>query len=315
MSVARSARLLAVLLLAAFATLLLGSAAAAASTSVSIVSPASSQGSVFFEPLPVDPAPPGDPQPIPTGPGSVIEPFPVDPDPPGVEGPTGPNGPSDPQITVRLDDLTDKPSTPVVVLIGLTLLSVVPAVLLTCTSFTKVLIVLGLTRNALGLQQTPPNQVLAGLALFLSLFIMAPVLSDMNDEGLQPYLDGSKSQTQAFEDGVDPLRDFMLDQTGDDELMLLTNVADRPLPENRDEVALSTLVPSFILSELKQAFIIGFIIFIPFLVIDIVVSAALMSLGMMMMPPVMVSLPFKLLLFVLVDGWGLIVESLVASYG
>ena len=233
---------------------------------------------------------------------------------PGPDGPRGPGGTDGGDVTVKFDDLTDKPSTPVLVLLGLTLLSLVPAIMLTTTSFTKILVVLGLTRNALGLQQIPPNQVLAGLALFLSLFIMAPVLSEMNDVGLQPYLDGAKSQSQAWDDGIEPLRDFMLGQTGESELALLTEVADRPRPETRDDVAMSTLVPAFILSELKQAFIIGFVIFIPFLVIDIVVSAALMSLGMMMMPPVMVSLPFKLLLFVMVDGWGLIVRSLVSSY-
>nr|MDQ4006801.1 flagellar type III secretion system pore protein FliP [Actinomycetota bacterium] len=231
------------------------------------------------------------------------------------QGPTGPGGADRAEFTINFDGDSKKPSKPVLVLIGLTLLSLVPAILLTCTSFTKILVVLGLTRNALGLQQTPPNQVLAGLALFLSLFIMAPVLSQMNDEGVQPFLNGDKQQAQAFTDGVEPLRAFMLEQTGDEELQLLTNVADRPQPDNADDVALSTLVPSYVLSELKQAFIIGFVIFIPFLVIDIVVSAALMSLGMMMMPPVMVSLPFKLLLFVLVDGWGLIVKSLVSSYG
>jgi flagellar biosynthetic protein FliP len=175
--------------------------------------------------------------------------------------------------------------------------------------------VLGLTRNALGLQQTPPNQVLAGLALFLSLFIMGPVLSDINDAGVQPYLHGTKTAAVAFDDGIQPLRGFMLDNTDDDELMLLTSVADRKLPDNRNDVTTTTLVPAFVLSELKQAFIIGFIIFIPFLVIDLVVSGALMALGMMMMPPVMVSLPFKLLLFVLVDGWALVIKSLVASYG
>lgn len=228
-------------------------------------------------------------------------------------GPKGPNG-GDSSVTIDLDGITDKPSTPVTVILALSLLSLLPAILLTCTSFTKVLIVLGLTRNALGLQQIPPNQVLAGLALFLSLFIMAPVLTEMNDTGIQPYLDGDKTASVAYDDGVEPLRDFMLDQTGDDELRLLTNVAGRKLPENRDEVSMATLVPSFILSELKQAFIIGFIIFIPFLVIDIVISGALMALGMMMMPPVMVSLPFKLLLFVLVDGWGLVITSVVSSY-
>jgi flagellar biosynthetic protein FliP len=229
--------------------------------------------------------------------------------------PEGPRGPEGPQVTIELDDLTDEPGTPIIILLGLTLLSLAPAILLTTTSFTKILVVLGLTRNALGLQQTPPNQVLAGLALFLSMFIMAPVLSEMNDVGLQPYLDGSKTQTQAFDDGIEPLREFMLKQTGDEEIGLLTNVADRPMPETADDVPLTTLIPAFVLSELKQAFIIGFLIFVPFLVIDIVVSATLMSLGMMMMPPVMVSLPFKLLLFVLVDGWGLIIRSLVASYG
>ena len=226
----------------------------------------------------------------------------------------GKGGENKDNVLIDVDGLTKKPSSSVTLLLTLTLLSLAPAILLTCTSFTKILVVLGLTRNALGLQQTPPNQVLAGLALFLSLFIMAPVLSQINDEGIQPYLDGQKTAAAAYESGVDPLREFMLDQTGDEELALLTNVARRDLPTNRADVPMSTLVPSFIISELKQAFIIGFIIFIPFLVIDIVVSGALMALGMMMMPPVMVSLPFKLLLFVLVDGWALIITSLVQSY-
>jgi flagellar biosynthetic protein FliP len=240
-------------------------------------------------------------------------PAPVLAQPVGPQGPHGPHGPSG-SVTVDLNGLTKKPSTPILVLLGLTLLSLVPAILLTCTSFTKILVVLGLTRNALGLQQIPPNQVLAGLALFLSLFVMSPVLSQMNHDGLQPYLHGTKTQTQAWHDGIEPLRGFMLNQTGDKELALLTDVAHRPKPDKPADVPMTTLVPAFILSELKQAFIIGFLIFIPFLVIDIVVSSALMLLGMMMMPPVMVSLPFKLLLFVMVDGWGLIVRSLVQSY-
>ena len=238
--------------------------------------------------------------------------------PVGPRGPKGPKGPkagSTGDVTVRFNDLTKKPSTPILVLLGLTLLSLLPAILLTCTSFTKVLVVLSLTRNALGLQQVPPNQVLAGLALFLSLFIMSPVLHQMKHDGLDPYLAGSKTQTQAWTDGIAPLRTFMLDQTGDKEIGLLTDVAHRPEPAKPSDVPLSTLIPAFILSELRQAFIIGFMIFIPFLVIDIVVSAALMSLGMMMMPPVMVSLPFKILLFVLVDGWGLVIRALVQSYG
>ena len=249
------------------------------------------------------PAPTPAPTPPPTAPAT-----------PGPTGPVGPGGPSG-TVSVELDGLTDEPSTPVVTILALTMLSVAPAVLLTCTSFTKILIVLGLTRNALGLQQTPPNQVLAGLALFLSLFVMAPVLSAVNDAGVQPYLGGDASAAEAFDAGVEPLKRFMLENTDDDELELLTNVADRELPKDREDVSLPTLVPAFVLTELKQAFIIGFIIFIPFLVIDIVVSGALMALGMMMMPPVTVSLPFKLLLFVMVDGWALVIESLVASYG
>jgi flagellar biosynthesis protein FliP len=234
-------------------------------------------------------------------------------------GPTGPHGPTAPtgpgsSVTVDLGGLADKPSTSLVTIIALTLISLLPAIVLTCTSFTKILVVLGLTRNALGLQQTPPNQVLAGLALFLSLFIMAPTVSAINDAGVQPYLHGDKTASQAFTDGMLPLRSFMLDHTDDKELQLLTNVAHQSLPATRDDVSTATLIPAFILSELKQAFIIGFIIFIPFLVIDMVVSGALMAMGMMMMPPVMVSLPCKLLLFVLVDGWGLIIKSLVASY-
>ncbi|MEP9362266.1 flagellar type III secretion system pore protein FliP [Nocardioides sp. CN2-186] len=234
--------------------------------------------------------------------------------------PSGPHGPSGPKggntdVTIGLDGLTDSPSTSVTVLIGLTLISLLPAILLSCTAFTKIFVVLGLTRNALGLQQTPPNQVLAGLALFLSLFVMAPVLSTINDVALQPYMDGDLTASQAMHLGMEPLRGFMLDNTDDDELTLLTNVADREMPDNPDDVSTATLIPAFVLTELKQAFIIGFIIFIPFLVIDLVVSGALMALGMMMMPPVMVSLPFKLLLFVLVDGWALVIKSLVASYG
>jgi len=252
---------------------------------------------------------------------SYVESLPVFAEPNGPNGPTGPTTPVDPggtddgDVSINFNDVTKKPSTPILTLLGLTLLSLVPAILLTCTSFTKILVVLGLTRNALGLQQIPPNQVLAGLALFLSLFIMSPTLNDINHDGVQPYLHGTKTQTQAWDDGIAPLRDFMLKQTGDKEIRLLTEVAKREQPDKPDDVAITTLIPAFILSELKQAFIIGFMIFIPFLVIDLVVSAGLMSLGMMMMPPVMVSLPFKLLLFVLVDGWGLIIKALVQSYG
>jgi flagellar biosynthetic protein FliP len=200
------------------------------------------------------------------------------------------------------------------VLLALTVLSVAPALLLMMTSFTKIFVVLALTRNALGLTGVPPNQILAGLALFLSIFIMSPVLGDVNTVGLQPYLDGSLTFTQAVEAGVAPLREFMLAQTREEDLALMTRAADLPNPESAESVPTLTLIPAFMLSELRSAFIIGFVIFVPFLVIDLVVSSALMAMGMMMLPPVMVSLPFKLLLFVLVDGWGLIVTALVGSY-
>jgi flagellar biosynthetic protein FliP len=207
-----------------------------------------------------------------------------------------------------------RPASSLVIVLGLTLLSVAPALLLLCTCFTKVFMVLGITRNAMGLTTLPPNQVIAGLALFLSLFIMGPTVSQVNDLGVQPYLAGDKTQTQAFNDGIKPLRDFMWKTTREDELALLIKVSGEKQPDNREDVPLTTLVPAFVLSELRAAFIIGFVIFIPFLIIDLVVSASLMSLGMMMLPPVTVALPFKLLLFVLVNGWGLIITALVGSY-
>ena len=233
--------------------------------------------------------------------------------------PTAPAAPDGASLTVKLDGggtttRSGKPSSSLVVILAITALSVAPALLLLTTSFTKIFVVLGLTRNALGLQATPPNQVLAGLALFLTLFVMSPVLTKVNDQGVQPFLKGTLTQSQAFEAGVKPLKAFMVSHTRTEELALITQAAGQPKPKNVATVPLTTLVPAFVLSELRSAFVIGFLVFIPFLVIDLVVSAALMSLGMMMLPPVTVSLPFKLLLFVLVDGWGLIVQSLVASY-
>jgi flagellar biosynthetic protein FliP len=218
-------------------------------------------------------------------------------------------------VNIEFPDVTKAPSSSVTVILAMTVLSVAPALLLMCTSFTKIIVVLSLTRNALGLQSVPPNQVLAGLALFLSLFVMGPVLTQVNHDGIQPYLKGDKTTTAAYNDGVKPLRSFMLAHTRKDELALLIKVSKQEKPAKPADVSISTLIPAFVLSELRSAFIIGFVIFVPFLVIDIVVSATLMSLGMMMLPPVMISLPFKLLLFVLVNGWGLVVTALVQSYG
>lgn len=217
-----------------------------------------------------------------------------------------------PEVTIQIGG--KKPSTSIVILIALTVMSIAPAALLLCTSFTKVFVTLSITRNAMGLTTVPPNQVIAGLALFITIFIMSPVFTETNNLGIQPYLKGEKSQSVAFRDGTEPLRTFMLDHSRKEEIALFTKVAGDQQPKNRDSVPLTTLIPAFALSELRTALVIGFIIYVPFLVIDMVVSAALMSMGMMMLPPVTVSLPFKLLLFVLVDGWGLIVTALVASY-
>jgi len=230
--------------------------------------------------------------------------------------PAAPAAPADPgagEVSVAINGVNGTPSSSIVVLIGITLLSVAPSLLLMMTGFTKIFVVLSLTRNALGLTTVPPNQVIAGLALFLSLFVMAPVLSDVNHAAVQPYLDGSMDFQTAIDAGSAPLREYMLGHTREADLALITRAADQPNPQDAASVPMLTLIPAFMLSELRSAFIIGFVIFVPFLVIDLVVSSVLMSMGMMMLPPVMVSLPFKLLLFVLVDGWGLIVTALVGA--
>jgi flagellar biosynthesis protein FliP len=175
-------------------------------------------------------------------------------------------------------------------------------------------IVLSLTRNALGLTAIPPNQVVIGLSLFLSLFVMAPTLTKINDEALQPLLKGKVSYSQAYDKAQTPLRTFMLGQVRKSDLNLFTAAAHEKPAKTKDKVQMTALVPAFVLSELKTAFIIGFVIFIPFLIIDLIVSSTLMSMGMFMLPPVLVSLPFKLLLFVMVDGWALIVRSLITSF-
>ena len=217
-------------------------------------------------------------------------------------------------LNIDINGPDGAPSQAIVTLLGITLLSVAPALLLMMTSFTKIFVVLAMTRNALALPSIPPNQVLAGLALFLSLFIMAPILTHINTDAVQPYLDGRLDLQGAIDAGIAPLREFMLAHTREEDLALMTRSANQPNPASQADVPMLTLIPSFMISELRAAFIIGFVIFIPFLVIDLVVSAALMSMGMMMLPPVMISLPFKILLFVLVDGWGLIIKSLIESY-
>ncbi|TAM68391.1 MAG: flagellar biosynthesis protein FliP [Microbacteriaceae bacterium] len=237
---------------------------------------------------------------------------PADPTPPSTPAP--PTVPPSGNITIGINGVDGTPSQTVLTLVGITLLSIAPALLIMMTSFTKIFVVLAMTRNALSLQSIPPNQVIAGLALFLSLFIMWPVLTDINTHAVQPYLTGHIDFTHAVTAASEPLKTWMLKFTRQDDIALMTRIAGRHNPPGPQSLDLITLIPAFIISELRSAFIIGFVIFVPFLVIDLVVSAALMSMGMMMLPPVMISLPFKILLFVLVDGWGLVITSLVKSY-
>jgi flagellar biosynthetic protein FliP len=205
-------------------------------------------------------------------------------------------------------------SSPVVLLLAITALSVAPAFLMMMTSFTRIIIVLGFLRRALGTQTLPPNQVMAGLALFLTMFVMAPTFTRINRDAVQPYLAEQITQEAAVTTAKDAVKAFMLAQTRKNDLALFIRLAKEERPATAADVSFTTLVPAFITSELKTAFQMGFVIFLPFLVIDLVVSAVLMALGMMMLPPVVVSLPFKVLLFCLVDGWTLLMQALVASY-
>jgi flagellar biosynthetic protein FliP len=210
--------------------------------------------------------------------------------------------------------LTNGASTPINILVLLTLITLLPGLLLSVTGFMRILIVLGFVRNALGTPTMPPNQVLVGISLFLTLFVMSPTLSKINDTAIKPWRANEITQTQALERAQEPLRKFMFKQTRDSDLALFVKLAKLERPETRADIPTQVLIPAFVLSELKTAFQIGFLIFIPFLIIDMVVSATLMSMGMMMLPPVLISLPFKILLFVLVDGWHLLIEGLVNSF-
>jgi flagellar biosynthetic protein FliP len=268
------------------------------------------------------------PPPVPVAPVSPI--TPVNPDRPSTSGSTlggstetgtgtltaDDGGDSaDASISLDLPGVTEKASNSVVILLLLTVLSVAPSLLVLCTSFTRIVIVLSLTRNALGLPTAPPQQVIVGLSVFLTLFVMGPTLGQMKDVALDPLLDGTISVSQAYDAAQVPLREFLLDHTREGELKMFLDASNTETPVARDEVPLVALVPAFVLSELKSGFIIGFVIFIPFLIIDLVVSAVLMGLGMMMLPPSFVSLPFKILLFVMLDGWMLVVGTLLKSYG
>jgi flagellar biosynthetic protein FliP len=201
------------------------------------------------------------------------------------------------------------------ILLLLTVLSLAPALLVMVTAFTRIVIVLSFVRNALSVPQVPPNQVIIGLSLFLTLFVMAPTWNQVNEQALQPYLNGDIDQQTAYEQGIEPVREFLFQHARERDLALFINLADLPRPQTRDDVPTYVLIPAFIISELKTAFQMGVVIFVPFLIIDLVVASVLMSMGMMMLPPSLISMPFKLLLFVMVDGWHLIVRSLVISFG
>lgn len=239
------------------------------------------------------------------------------PNPGDIIGPTDPNAPINPEkpgIQLNVNGWDKAPSTAVLVFLLITVLSVAPSLLLMMTSFTKIFIVLAMARNALGLNQIPPTQVISGLAIFLSLFIMSPTITSIWQDAVQPYMDGKIQVQDMLKLAEKPVREFMGPLTREEDIALMTRAADRPNPPSLEETPFTTLVPAFMISEVRSAFIIGFVVFIPFLVIDLVVGAALMSMGMMMLPPVMVSLPFKVLLFVMVDGWGLLTKTLIGTY-
>ncbi|MBM7581394.1 flagellar biosynthetic protein FliP [Caldicoprobacter guelmensis] len=196
----------------------------------------------------------------------------------------------------------------------LTVLALAPSILIMMTAFTRIIIVLAFVRNALGTQQMPPNQVLIGLALFLTFFVMAPIATQVNEKAVQPYLHGKIDQQTAAHEALKPIREFMMKQTREKDLALFLELAGREQPETYDDIPTHVLIPAFITSELKTAFQIGFLIYIPFIIVDMVVASTLMSMGMMMLPPVMISLPLKILLFVMVDGWDLVIKNLLAGF-
>jgi flagellar biosynthesis protein FliP len=218
-------------------------------------------------------------------------------------------------LTLDLGNSTaQQTSTSLQLLFMMTVLSLAPAILMLMTSFTRIIIVLSFVRNALGTQQLPPNQVLVGLAMFLTFFVMVPTWNQINTNALQPYMKNQITQTEALTKAEEPLRTFMFKQTREKDLELFVSLSKTERPKTYKDVPTYVLIPAFVISELKTAFQMGFAIFIPFIVIDMIVSSTLMSMGMMMLPPMMISLPFKLLLFVLVDGWHLVIQSLVTSF-
>ncbi|SFC61480.1 flagellar type III secretion system pore protein FliP [Clostridium uliginosum] len=236
----------------------------------------------------------------------------------GIDAYAAPTNVNLPKVNLSIGDGTTTPTdyvSNIKILIFFTILSVLPSIVIMLTSFTRIIVVFSFVKTAMGVQQAIPNQILVGLALFLTIFIMQPIYNQINTNALQPYLEQSITQEQAIEVGSKPLKDFMLKQTREKDLDLFVEINNTNTKElTRENIPFTTLIPAFAISELKTAFQIGFLIYLPFIVIDMVVASILMSMGMMMLPPSMISLPFKLLLFVMVDGWYLLVKSLVMSF-
>jgi flagellar biosynthetic protein FliP len=217
-------------------------------------------------------------------------------------------------INVGTADNPKDVSSTLQILLLLTILSLAPSIMIMTTSYLRIIIVFHFLRNALGTMQMPPNQLLAGIALFITFFIMTPTWSRVNNDALKPYMDGKMHLDSAYNKGIEPIREFMFRNVRDEDLELFVSLSGMNRPSSREDLPTHVLIPSFVLSELRAGFIIGFFLFIPFLIVDMIVSSILMSMGMMMLPPMLVSLPFKILLFVLVDGWNLIVGSLIRSF-
>lgn len=229
----------------------------------------------------------------------------------------GTSGVSLPSLSLSFQDASKPADTANVIkiILMLTVLSLAPAILIMMTSFTRIVVVLSFVRQALGTQNLPPNQLIVGLAMFLTFFVMAPTFQEVSKTAIEPYMENRMDQKAALENAMKPLRQFMFSQTREKDLELFLSLSKSAKPRNREEVSSFVLIPSFVISELKTAFQIGFMLYLPFLVLDLVVSSVLMAMGMMMLPPMMISLPFKILLFVLVDGWDLVIGSLMKSFG
>jgi flagellar biosynthetic protein FliP len=221
-----------------------------------------------------------------------------------------------PKISIGVEESEDAKDLSVTlqILLLLTILTLAPAIIIMLTSFVRIVVIFSFLRHAIGTHQMPPNQILVGLAIILTAFIMAPTITQINEKALQPYLQDEITQREAYDSGIKPLREFMLKQVREKDLALFVSLSGVPKPEKPEDIPTYLIIPGFVISELRVAFQISFVLFIPFLIIDMVVASVLMSMGMLMLPPIMVSLPFKILLFVLVDGWYMIIKSVVTSF-